>query len=138
MGDESIRRELSHRFRLLIRKTKNEYSRNINEGISNAQYTMLTILRDEGSCSCTELAERIYVTLPAVTNLANKLVESGWAERLPQPSDRRAVLLRITESGEALLARIDVKVNEVIDRLWNKLDAEEVEQFERLLGKLLN
>src|SRR5579859_6178669 len=41
----------------------------------------------------TELASEERVTQPAITLLVNRLAERGWVERVPDASDRRAVLV---------------------------------------------
>jgi DNA-binding MarR family transcriptional regulator len=62
----------------------------------------------------SELAERMQLTKGAVTQLVSYLEEHGFLERVPDPTDRRAVLVRPTESanegyelGRARLAEIE-------------------------------
>jgi DNA-binding MarR family transcriptional regulator len=52
----------------------------------------------------SELAAREAMTQPGVTLLVNRLAEAGYAERVPDPTDRRATLVRITAAGQAALA----------------------------------
>ena len=47
----------------------------------------------------TELAAGEGVTQPAITLLVNRLEERGWVERAPDPTDARAVLVRLTRFG---------------------------------------
>jgi DNA-binding MarR family transcriptional regulator len=47
----------------------------------------------------TALAERAQMTAQALGTIAEVLVLAGYLERVPDPHDRRAKLLRLTESG---------------------------------------
>jgi DNA-binding MarR family transcriptional regulator len=55
-------------------------------------------LRDEGS-RITELAELTQLTKPTVTYLVNDLEQLGYVERVADPADRRAKLVRPTARG---------------------------------------
>jgi DNA-binding MarR family transcriptional regulator len=57
-------------------------------------------LRDAGS-RITELAERAQLTKPTVVYLVNDLEAMGYVERIPDPGDGRAKLVRLTERGLA-------------------------------------
>jgi DNA-binding MarR family transcriptional regulator len=59
-----------------------------------------------GSRRITELAADENVTQPGITLLVNRLEERGWVERLPDPSDRRAVLVALTPPGEEALVQL--------------------------------
>ena len=57
-------------------------------------------VRDAGS-RVTELAERAQLTKPTVVYLVNDLEAMGYVERIPDPGDGRAKLVRLTERGLA-------------------------------------
>jgi DNA-binding MarR family transcriptional regulator len=72
--------------------------------MSSSTITALERLRTEGPLRVSELATREAMTQPGVTLLVNRLAEAGFAERVPDPTDRRAALVRITAAGQAALA----------------------------------
>jgi DNA-binding MarR family transcriptional regulator len=72
--------------------------------LSSSTITALDRLRAEGPLRVSELAAREAITQPGVTLLVNRLAGAGYAERVPDPTDRRAALVRITPAGEAVLA----------------------------------
>lgn len=78
--------------------------RQIPATLSSSTITALDRLRAEGPLRVSELAAREAITQPGVTLLVNRLAEAGLAERVPDPTDRRAALVRITPAGEAALA----------------------------------
>src|SRR5512132_2209960 len=47
----------------------------------------------------TELAERAGLTKQAVGEAATELERLGYVERVPDPSDRRAKIIKLTPSG---------------------------------------
>jgi DNA-binding MarR family transcriptional regulator len=73
-------------------------------------------LRDEGS-RVTELAERAQLTKQTVVYLVNDLERLGYVERIPDPADRRAKLVRATGKGDAAVAEAR-RVAADIERDW--------------------
>ena len=50
------------------------------------------------------MAEAAQMTQQSMTELVDYLEELGYVERLPDPSDRRAKIVRLTETGTKLSA----------------------------------
>ncbi|HEV2727790.1 MAG TPA: MarR family transcriptional regulator [Solirubrobacterales bacterium] len=48
----------------------------------------------------TDIAERAKLTKQSVGEIVDDLVERGYAQRIPDPEDRRAKLICLTERGE--------------------------------------
>ncbi|WP_242274444.1 MarR family transcriptional regulator [Bacillus cereus group sp. BfR-BA-01310] len=105
--------------------------------ISYSQYLILEILRNEGSKSSSELSQFFKITLPAVTNLSKKLVDGGYIERIHSESDRRLVLLQITQKGLHFLNVMDQTGKNIIKTLWEDLSPEEVKQLNFIFQKAL-
>ena len=74
-------------------------------GLSLTSAATLATLDRSGPCRLTVLAAREGVTQPAMTQLVARLQDSGLVDRVPDPSDGRVVLIRITAEGQAMLAR---------------------------------
>ncbi|HYB30018.1 MAG TPA: MarR family winged helix-turn-helix transcriptional regulator [Solirubrobacteraceae bacterium] len=49
----------------------------------------------------TDLAERAFMTKQSVGEVVSDLEQRGYAERVPDPSDGRAKIIRLTERGQA-------------------------------------
>src|SRR5690606_4285864 len=64
------------------------------------------------------LGRSMMVTNGNVTGIAERLVAEGLVERLAQPGDRRAVLLRLTPEGEAAFAAMAAVHREWIEELF--------------------
>ncbi|WP_207208818.1 MarR family winged helix-turn-helix transcriptional regulator [Nocardioides oleivorans] len=54
------------------------------------------------------LADELHIAPRSATEVADALEERGWARRAPDPTDRRATILALTEAGRDLVARVDV------------------------------
>lgn len=77
--------------------------RQVQVGVSTSTITTLDSLVDE-PLRISELAEREAISQPGMTTLINRFEASGYAERVADPSDRRATLVRITETGRTVLS----------------------------------
>ena len=63
---------------------------------------------DREGTRLTHLAERALMTPQAMSQLVDDLAARGYLERVPDPSDRRAKLIRLTDLGfDALQAAFD-------------------------------
>lgn len=73
--------------------------------VSATGLSVLDRLDTAGPQRVTDLAAAEGVTQPATTALVNRLEESGWVRREPDPGDGRAQRVRLTEGGHARLHR---------------------------------
>ncbi|MFL5859256.1 MAG: MarR family winged helix-turn-helix transcriptional regulator [Solirubrobacteraceae bacterium] len=92
-------------------------------------------LRDEGS-RITEIADRAQLTKQTVVYLVNDLEREGYVERVADPTDRRAKLVRLTARGDAAVAEARRIVSD-IERDWTELLGERrMKELRRLLEAL--
>ncbi len=99
-----------------------------------ARYEILTLLSftKRGSLPMTRMGTLLQVHPTSVTSAVDRLEAQGFVERLPHPSDRRAVLASITDLGRERSAAATTALNsEVFEQLG--LTAE---QIDSLLGIL--
>ncbi|MGH2843713.1 MAG: MarR family transcriptional regulator [Solirubrobacteraceae bacterium] len=84
----------------------------------------------------TDLAAMQGVTQPAITLLVNRLEKRGWMERRPDPDDRRAVLVALTEPGQDAFARLRAEYRELVGEEMAALDDDAVEVLARAVSVL--
>ena len=72
--------------------------------VSTSTITTLDTLLTEGPLRISQLAEREAISQPGMTTLVNRLEAAGQAERVADPTDGRAALVRITDTGARVLA----------------------------------
>jgi len=70
------------------------------EGCSVEQWRALTFLADGTGRTMTELADYVLLPAPTATKLIDRLVADTLVYRHPDPTDRRRVLVYLTERGE--------------------------------------
>ncbi len=72
-----------------------------DEEITDHQYAVLAVLAAHGPMTPSALAETQHVQPPPMTRTVNALAEAGLVTRQEHPTDRRQVLVTITEAGDA-------------------------------------
>lgn len=80
------------------------------------EFDVLSALRRAGApyeLSPGQLVQQTLVTSGTMTNRVDRLVGRGWVERLPSPTDRRGVLVRLTDAGQAT---VDAAMADLLDR----------------------
>lgn len=82
--------------------------------ISLAQARMAQRINDQGS-RLTQLAESAQVTKPTALYLVDQLQDGGYVQRVPDPTDARARLIRFTSRGRAVIALARAAQHEVED-----------------------
>jgi DNA-binding MarR family transcriptional regulator len=108
--------------------------------VSRTEVGVLRVLR-AGPRRITELAAEERVTQPAITLLVNRLAERGWVERVADPSDGRAVLVSLTESGEEVFERLRSEYRALLHEEMASLEDGEVETLAAavaILDKLID
>ncbi len=111
-----------------------------HHGLNESQFGVLAALRRAGPPYClspTALYGSLLISSGAMTNRLDRLTAAGLVERIPDPIDRRSMLVRLTPKGlgaieEAVAAHAD---NE--QRLLAPLSLSERRTMAELLRKLL-
>lgn len=75
------------------------------EGLSPTQGQILSALAADGPLTGTELAKRIGITLPTVSDSVRVLVEKKFAVKKPDERHPRASLLELTAAGRRIAAK---------------------------------
>ena len=94
--------------------------------VSRTEVGVLRNLR-AGPRRITELAAEERVTQPAITLLVNRLQERGWVDRIPDPSDRRAVLVSLTPTGQAVFEQLRAEYRALMHEEMASLEDGEIE-----------
>jgi DNA-binding MarR family transcriptional regulator len=102
-------------------------------GLSMPQFSVLMQLHYRGACGMSKISEGYDITPAAASQLVDKLVQSGWIQRVEDPNDRRAKLLSLTDKGEELVQQGIEERYRWVDELAEKLTAEERIQISEAL-----
>jgi DNA-binding MarR family transcriptional regulator len=75
-------------------------------GINRSDARCFDVLDERGRVSAGELAAATRLTTGAITAVIDRLERAGYARRVPDPNDRRRVLVEITEAARKATAEI--------------------------------
>jgi DNA-binding MarR family transcriptional regulator len=81
-------------------------------GVSMTELQAVLALWDGGRMSMTDLGARIALSRAAVTTLADHVEQLGLIERMPDPGDRRRILLAVSAKAEAKLHEVTASLQE--------------------------
>lgn len=106
------------------------------DGIGAANANVIPFVPDEG-IQVSELAKLARVRKQSMAQSVEQLEKLGYLERRPDPNDRRARLVFLTERGRAVRP-VAVKAGRRVEKEWAKLTGpEEIESLRESLQTLL-
>jgi DNA-binding MarR family transcriptional regulator len=112
-----------------------------SEGVTHAQYVALWTLcladDPDAGVPTSAVSDGLLNRASDTTRLVDRLVKAGLAERLPNPADRRGVLVRATAEGRARFQAVTPRLQAFHAQQWSNLSADEVGQLHRLLATAL-
>jgi DNA-binding MarR family transcriptional regulator len=98
----------------------------------------LVFSQHEGPITMGELSRDLNVPLSTATRTMDWLVDNGYAQRLPDPQDRRIVRVGLTKDGQEIYGTINQFFMERIGKIMGQLTPEERSTFIALFRKVLD
>jgi DNA-binding MarR family transcriptional regulator len=102
-------------------------------GVTTLQYTALSVLARRDDLSSAQLARRSFVRPQTMHQMIQALAERGLVERRADPSNRRVLLVGLSEQGRSLLRECEPLVGEIEDRMLAGMPEEQREAFRNAL-----
>lgn len=100
-------------------------------------HTLIFALVDSGGIRLSELAERAQMTKQLVNYMVTSIEELGYVERVPDPEDGRAKIVRLTERGYQA-SQVGKEIIQSIEQTWaDKLGAQDMRELRSLLERLV-
>jgi len=93
-------------------------------GITLAQCHALVEIGEAGALSLNDLADKLNLDKSTLSRTVNNLVTLGFCEREEQPSDRRYVVIRLTEDGSKMYIRVRDGLNGYFEGIYNAIPNE--------------
>lgn len=105
-----------------------------DHGMSQATaLPLIVLLRQEQEIRQIALAEAMGIEGPSLVPLLDALENDGLVERLCDPEDRRAKLVRLTPIGRVKAEEVEVVVNAVRNRIFRSITPEDRQKTEQVL-----
>ena len=91
----------------------------------------------ERTLTPSEISERTLTSSGTMTGTLDALEYNGWIRRIPNPDDRRSVLIEITDDGQAVADQFLPGIRRVERALLAELTSAELATLLKLLAKVL-
>jgi DNA-binding MarR family transcriptional regulator len=104
--------------------------------LTPTQRLALFELSERGPLRLNELAHRLGVSAPTATRAVDALESHGWAERVPDPTDRRAQRVDVTAHGKRRVEERKARVLAAFEPAAAVLGTDELAHLETLLSRL--
>lgn len=134
---------ISDHLAYLLAQANREINRHLEsrlrkEGVPVEQWRVLMILADGKGHSMGDLANAVLLNHPTLTKMVDRLVSDALVYRVQDPSDRRRVLMHLSDRGKALAKRLSSLAErqeaDIIQSYGNKSTSE----LKRLLESLID
>ena len=108
-------------------------------GLTTSQYNVLRILRGSHPTrlTCSDVGERMITRDPDITRLVDRLAKRGLVARVRSRRDRRVVEVGITDTGLAVLRKLDAHVERMPKAMLGHLGAKRLRQLGNLLESVI-
>ncbi|MED1472017.1 MarR family transcriptional regulator [Bacillus salipaludis] len=104
--------------------------------INNENFMILELLYSKGPHPVQKISEKFSIPSGSITYVVDKLEKKGLVERQPNPNDRRASNVVLTEEGRALFDEIFPKHVATISQNLSFISNDEKEQLIDLLKRI--
>jgi DNA-binding MarR family transcriptional regulator len=132
-GDET----LSEAFRSVARQLRDTSQDFLAPwDITPSQLRALRVLKRHGAMRLSGLSGHLHIAARSTTEVVDALEARGLAERRPDPGDRRATLVEVTEHGASVLDAIREARGTEAERLFDRLSPTDQAHLARILRKL--
>lgn len=121
-----VARQLRH----LSRKTLEPWE------VSPSHARVLSVLAKHGVMRLSELSEHLRIAARSTTEVVDALDERGLIERRPDPTDRRATLVELTDQGRDINTAIRAARATEADAFFGSLSDTDHDHLTRILRKL--
>ncbi len=103
----------------------------------SALNTLAVIEGAERPLTPSEISERTFRSSATMTSILDVLERRGWIRRVPNPEDRRSVLIEISEDGYAVADRFLPGVRKIERAVMGDLSTKELAALMKILTKIL-
>jgi len=137
LKDERIIENLGFMVQDVGRLMRRDYNRRVQvTGVTQAQWRAIMVLWRNPGISQARLSDILEMQPISVARLVDRMQASGHVERRPDPNDRRAVRLYLTEKAEPLRLRLYSYGVETRAAALSGLSMAEQEQLMNLLTRM--
>ncbi len=105
------------------------------EGVEPPTYGILFTL-ERGPLRLSDLSACVHTEISTISRQVSALTKAGLVEKVPDPDDGRAQLIRVTDAGHATMLRLRDRRDDWLAGLLSDWDPEDIHTLARLLRHL--
>lgn len=126
---------------LLVNKVNARMARNLEKALGPGgpaldQWRVLDLLADGQGHPMIEIAGHVMVPAPTLTKVIDRLVDMALVYRRPDESDRRRVLVFLSDRGREVHSVLSPRVTQAEEQFVGELDAADAAALRRLVERL--
>jgi len=130
---------LAEAFRGVARQLRHQAQRALAPwDVTPSQARALGVLTRHGPVRLGALSEHLRIAARSATEVVDALEETGLVERRPDPCDRRATLVGLTDRGAQVAAGVRAARNAEAEEFFARLDDADRASLTRILQNLRN
>ena len=118
-----------------IMTSYNDISKGINPkgllkiNLTSAQIKLLTCFSNKDELTMSQLSNNLAVSMPTMTAMVDRLVNSKMVERERDDVDRRVVRVKLTDAGKKILRKLIRIRRKEMEKILMNLSEEEMESY---------
>ncbi|HEY9776479.1 MAG TPA: MarR family transcriptional regulator [Planktothrix sp.] len=123
--------------KLFKRVASVKFSENENlRKLSGPRIGVLFMVQEAGTIRMGDLAGKLMVAPRTVTDFIDGMERDGFLRRVPDPKDRRAMLIELTPEAKERFNEIAEQKHKFMEEVYSVLTVEEQDLLIRLLEKI--
>lgn len=108
------------------------------DAFNGAQGRILYVLWQGDGLTISQLSAQTSLANTTLTSMLGRMEQAGLIQREPSPSDRRALLIRLTDKARALREDYDRTSQRMNEMYYLGFTEAEIRQFESYLQRVLD
>lgn len=108
----------------------------LDMALSKQEFFALLLMSRHGEIIMSQVAEYVNISMSTATGIIDRLVKNGYCSRRRSESDRRVVMIALTEKAEKIIADIKNIGEDYFKRVTNALSAEEQQFLFSIITKI--
>jgi DNA-binding MarR family transcriptional regulator len=128
---------LSEAFRSVARQLRTTSQETLAPwDITPSHLRAMRVLTRHGVMRLSELSDHLHIAPRSATEVVDALETRGLVRRRPDPDDRRATLVELTEHGTGVMEAIRTARGTEAERVFDRLSPADREHLARILRQL--
>ena len=108
----------------------------LKHNFTEQQWRVLRVLGEKGPCDAGQLAHEACILSPSLSRIINTLIEFKYIEKNKDSSDKRKIILMISENGKNMLEKIKPEYIAVLKSIQKKYGEEKLANLLKLLAEI--